>query len=57
MSGADASGPQPPHDVVAYCSRGLEDERLQQGTSRLERWRTQELLSAIGNKQHTLEKR
>jgi ubiquinone/menaquinone biosynthesis C-methylase UbiE len=44
MSGADALGPQPPAEVVAYYSRGLEEQRLVEGKGTLERWRTQELL-------------
>jgi 2-polyprenyl-3-methyl-5-hydroxy-6-metoxy-1,4-benzoquinol methylase len=36
--------PQPPEEILAYYARGQEDERLDQDTGQLERFRTQELL-------------
>jgi ubiquinone/menaquinone biosynthesis C-methylase UbiE len=42
MSSGDAS--RPPEEILAYYARGLEDQRLAAGTSRLERERTEELL-------------
>src|SRR5438309_8288075 len=45
MSGADALGPQPPPEMVAYYGRGLEEQRLEEDKGKLERWRTQELLA------------
>jgi ubiquinone/menaquinone biosynthesis C-methylase UbiE len=45
MSGADASRPEPPPEVVAFYGRGLEEQRLDEGKGKLERWRTQELLA------------
>ena len=40
-----ADGPLPPDDILAYYNRGLEDRRLLEGTGRLERTRTEELLA------------